>query len=608
MPIQPSNNVQRHPLAGTNRYGAASVRDFDNPLKWTTVQSVPVLDEHELTDDNGKIVGYVDQRMLSEIAQNNNKRVIETNDPAPLIVGHTSDDPQAPERPVAGYAVNYTVKPFKRDPKTGRTVYAIHADYKVRKDREQVIEDFPRRSVELWLGRKELDPIALLGGTTPERDLGVIIRKSRITGITMDGEPKSGTVREELDKLSESPVLRYSKRTGTVIRYASPQPGSIEDDGDEQDDEQAINYSCGDDSMKPMKGKNSKPPGMKTSKKKLYEAGADDEMETDDLDAPPSDFGGDNPHDEPESDPAGDDPAVAAIFQSKQFIKMLQTAVQSAIEGLLAAEEGGAGAGGPPMGPGAGGPPPMGEPDGDEGSMGPEGADGLAPQPDEEARIDHEAPPVRFGANTGYAGPQSTFVPTPTGTKGTRYSRTNHQSMPQGNQPMPRTQQRQDPEVVRLRRQVNDLLIRNARVEAEKVITDFMTNAERDPEGPVVFNDPEAEVEMLASMDQQSREYHIENIRRNYRRQGSSQGPMDPTNNGAVNNLMRYGRSSVGQPEQGGEGDEENYMPQTPAEAVAIADAQAGRFGKQMTAGEAIKYLRGRGVLRPSRNGTPRGR
>lgn len=593
MPQYPNNAAPTR--NGTNgSYGAASVYDFENPSKWVTVPDVKVLDEHELDGDDGKPAAYVDRQVLEEIARNNNNRVLSTGDPAPLIVGHTSDDPRAPERPVVGYAVNYRVKE-SRDPATGRVSYAIHTDYKVRKDREHVIEDFPRRSVELWLGRKELDPIALLGGTTPERDLGVIIRKSRISGFTFDRLPASNGIRStERDLVS--PVLHYSKKSGTVIRYACSE-------------DESTNYSHGENAMKTMKGKSVKAPGGPVKTKHSYEADPDNEMATDDL--PPDmedqgmddtdiDMGGEG---DPGADPASEDPQIAGIFQSKAFQKMLADAVKTAIEGLLAAEEGGAG--GPSPVPSPGGAAPMGDPGmgGDDPPM--DGTDGLAPQPEEEARIDHEGPPVRFGASTGYAGPNSTMIPSTEGDRRQPYSRNGQRPTTNGSPAMTRTQQRpaarQNPEVVRLSRQlaeqnkvIKDLLVRNARAEAEKTISDFENNAEGHAEGPVIFGDREQEIRVLTNMDAESREYHIENIRVNYRRAGHTSGPTDSRSADA---LFRHSRVDDGV-------SDDAYEPKTPAEAVALADAQTGKYtgGKPMSFGEAVKFMKNRAA-----NGHTRG-
>jgi hypothetical protein len=162
----------------------APIPDLADPDAWVTIPGVPVLDEHTMSDPEKKLSVVVDADTLREIAANDNRRAAERHSPCPLIVGHTSDDPQAPERPVVGYAVNFRVMPFAPDPAKA----ALYCDYKIFKDKANVVRDFPRRSVELWWEKKEIDPIALLGGTTPERDLGDVgvgILKFRRGGDTV---------------------------------------------------------------------------------------------------------------------------------------------------------------------------------------------------------------------------------------------------------------------------------------------------------------------------------------------------------------------------------------------------------------------------------------
>lgn len=173
-------------------YGAASHLDFDNPNKWVTVAGVPLLDEHEMTGEDGQPIAQVDRRALEEIAHNNNRKVRETGDPATLILGHTSDDPRAAEKPAQGFVVNYKVKPFKRNP-DGQIIYAIHGDYKLRPNKAHLIEEYPRRSVELWWHKKDIDPIAMLGGSSPERDLSVVLRHARLNHVSMDVNSSSNS-------------------------------------------------------------------------------------------------------------------------------------------------------------------------------------------------------------------------------------------------------------------------------------------------------------------------------------------------------------------------------------------------------------------------------
>ncbi len=196
-------------------YGRASRYDFDNPSKWVTESDVPLLDEHEMSGEDGQPLTFVDRRALQQIADNNNRKVRETGDPATLILGHTSDDPHAPEKPAKGFVVNYRVKPFKRD-ENGQVRYAIYGDLKVRPRNARLLEEYPRRSVELWWNKKEIDPIAVLGGTTPERDLGVVIRNARFLHIAALG----GTVPAR----SLPQTIRFSRRGNTVIESYTIEP------------------------------------------------------------------------------------------------------------------------------------------------------------------------------------------------------------------------------------------------------------------------------------------------------------------------------------------------------------------------------------------------
>lgn len=207
----------------TSNYGAASRFDFDNPDKWFTVKSVPLLDEHELTNSSGQPIARVDRAALEEIARNNNHKVRSTGDPATLILGHTSDDPRAPEKPAKGFVVNYSVKPFRRD-EHGKIVYAIHGDYKLRPKNAHLVEDYPRRSVELWWHKKDIDPIAMLGGSSPERELGAVIRNGRFNHVALGGA-KTGT--RDVSRPDEYDVIRFHSRGQWVIEdYAIDAPPS----------------------------------------------------------------------------------------------------------------------------------------------------------------------------------------------------------------------------------------------------------------------------------------------------------------------------------------------------------------------------------------------
>lgn len=537
MPI-PATNAAPHSPYG--RYGAASRYDFDNPEKWVTVTGVPVLDEHEQTDEKGQPVGYVDSDVLQEISRNNNNRVLATGDPAPLTVGHTSDNPNVAEKPIVGFAVNYRVAPFKN----GRN--AIYVDYKIRKRHENVIEDFPRRSVELWMSRKELDPIALLGGTTPERDLGVIIRKARIDKFTLDTRPTTERQRwlASIGQRSDD-VLCYNARGGVVYRYSLF--------GEEDD---------------PMPC----PPGGMPQR---YAEGEGDEFD----DGPPEDDGGLPPDEEGMGDEGigdeedgGEDPVVARVLQSKQF-----KSLEAKVDEILAALTGDEGGGMPPGGGGPGGPPPGGPPPGPGAGMEP----GMAPMgggggpgmedPEEEAQMFHGAPPVRF-ESTGFPGPGSVGVPQ----FGKKFSRNGgtHMNGTRRPQQQPRRPAAGNDRLSRLERQNQILVQKLSRAEAEKTIDTLKGEG-------IEFADEKAEVEFLALLDDASRKHHVENvIKKNYKRKPAN--PANPAYPGAA----RYARAEVGnQP------DADDYTPENAQDAVAFADLQVK---KGMTREQAIKHMRSR--------------
>lgn len=517
--------------------------NFDDANKWVTVKNVPVLDEHSMTNEQGQEIAYVDRQALEEIAANNNRRVMETGDPAPLILGHTSDDPKAEEKPVVGYAVNYRVAPFKN----GR--HAIYVDYKIRRDRANVVDEYPRRSVELWYNKKELDPIALLGGTTPERDLGVVIRHARLKGVALLG----GTTPARDLGVS----VRYDRKSqGTVIRYAM-----------EADDMAGSNCAPSARGAKAM---------MNPAK---YEAGVgEDDEGLDDLP------GGAVDSDEGDAGGGDEDPVVAKVLASKQFQDLASKVNQ--IFDLITSEDGGEdeGMGDPPPG-------------GDDGMAPPPGMDGGGPlgcgmppgaMGEQDARGMHGEGPVKFeddgpemyamGAS-GFGGPGSTTIPTfGGGTKGTRYSRN-------GSQPMAGQQRGQsaqpDPEVIRLQRQVKELSIKNARAEARELVNQCIAEG-------VVIPDPEQEAAALASLPEKDRDYFVNNvIRAKYARKDADIG--SPLAHGGLARFARTDAAGSGLPGASPAEDQNDFTPANAAEATMFADAQI-----KMGLPAAIKFMRSR--------------
>lgn len=139
-------------------------------MSYIVRDEIPILDEHVLKDKEGRSIQKVTESDLRKIADNNNRRVKETGDYCPVVIGHTRDGAPEHEQPeIVGHAYNFRVGNLF---KTGRK--AIFCTMRFFRDKYNKCKGYPRRSVEYWPERQEIDPISLLGATSPERDLGLM--------------------------------------------------------------------------------------------------------------------------------------------------------------------------------------------------------------------------------------------------------------------------------------------------------------------------------------------------------------------------------------------------------------------------------------------------
>jgi hypothetical protein len=198
---------------------------------YVTVRDVPILDEHTLLDDAGNALLNIDANRLRVIAQRANTRIRQTGDLVPIVIGHTKDNAPEQQQPeIVGYAGPFNIGPFFN---TGKK--ALKALFKFFKNKLNKIRQFPRRSVELWLSDLRIDPISLLGATTPERDLG-LLRLSREgkrvyrrvlpsqTGESVDNVQE--IVDAVLAALEESDVWKWAKEQMNEGQY--PKEGEEE--------------------------------------------------------------------------------------------------------------------------------------------------------------------------------------------------------------------------------------------------------------------------------------------------------------------------------------------------------------------------------------------
>lgn len=154
-----------------------------NPNDFVLIPHVAVVDEFRMSDSSGGMVTLVDSKFLALLAAQMNEREIKTGDLSPLVIGHTNDDLGENHQPqIVGFARNWNVDPFFE---TGRqaafadfwlynTVDLLIDGQKLTLVAAEIVKRWPRRSAEVWTDRHEIDPISLLGATTPARDLGLL--------------------------------------------------------------------------------------------------------------------------------------------------------------------------------------------------------------------------------------------------------------------------------------------------------------------------------------------------------------------------------------------------------------------------------------------------
>lgn len=153
---------------------------LNDPSKYVRVPNVPIFTKHvrKLVDPQTKEVRVtsVDDDQLKVICENTNKKVQKGENPL-IFLGHrTIKDPRTglpvPETnqpPLIGYIGRNQIGIFNGEP-------AIIAELFIKSEYKESLEEFPRRSAEVW-GKESpngyIDALALLK-TIPELDLGLL--------------------------------------------------------------------------------------------------------------------------------------------------------------------------------------------------------------------------------------------------------------------------------------------------------------------------------------------------------------------------------------------------------------------------------------------------
>lgn len=155
-------------------------KDEESGEEFVVYPSIPIFDEHEGEDGT-----VYDREVLAHIAQNNNDRIEDTDDLCPIVGWHTpQEDDYDPDKdpPIIGWAENFRVEDFGNKRPRG----CIFCTFKIYKKFHDYFKSHPRRSVEIWPEddpkQRYIDPIAVLAGVTPKRDLGYLYSKSTSEG------------------------------------------------------------------------------------------------------------------------------------------------------------------------------------------------------------------------------------------------------------------------------------------------------------------------------------------------------------------------------------------------------------------------------------------
>lgn len=147
-----------------------------NSDDYVVFENVPVFVEHQRTLKNGRVLDFGKDE-LQAVADRSNRRIDETSDFCPVVIGHTSSDDPNVNPPKIGWA-----GPFRLGWLTpSKDKYAILADFRIEKEKVPLLKEYPRRSAEIWAEERYedmyLDPISLLGADTPWSDMGVLYAK-----------------------------------------------------------------------------------------------------------------------------------------------------------------------------------------------------------------------------------------------------------------------------------------------------------------------------------------------------------------------------------------------------------------------------------------------
>lgn len=254
-----------------------TLQALEDRSRWVIVPNVPIFDEHDEHDKDGKLVRRFDERKLNYLADIINRRESDLATPVRLTIGHTLG-----RNPVTGQEPKETDQPphvgFARKARVGRfgpkQKLGLLADLYYRREDWDDAKTFPYRSIELYPGSWDITGVALLR-RDPRLDLGVLTYQrdeARIiyqSETSMDPATNAGADQDDerfYQRLHKHPAFKYAcekyqaetgdKELGGFAKYMAPAasgsngsiPAPVAGGADDdpmrmQRDQQAIHYA-----------------------------------------------------------------------------------------------------------------------------------------------------------------------------------------------------------------------------------------------------------------------------------------------------------------------------------------------------------------------------
>jgi hypothetical protein len=237
-PTAPGGANASVPTLGTDKKKQPLKIEFDQGDEFTTLEGIPIFDEHEGTEEGLEIDFTPD--VLKKIVDASNARIEDTGDAVPVTDRHTSDDPNDPDPEILGFARNFRLGDIgKTNPRK-----AIYADLDIFKNKMEKVKQLPRRSIELWLEdfaadpvvlkKNPIDSISLLGAQRPARDLGLLFQKNsthkhkyrrevKQYDATREDMDQAAVIKQCIEALMNTPELAYVRE-----KMNNPEPQETE--------------------------------------------------------------------------------------------------------------------------------------------------------------------------------------------------------------------------------------------------------------------------------------------------------------------------------------------------------------------------------------------